>query len=409
MGPYTPTPGATARIHAFAPLNAGLTEAHSCPSKDRYMNPKTLYIGLMSGTSIDSIDAALVRFDGESPDLVAHHGHPIAGPLKQKILALCEPGANELDRMGELDRIMGLEFARAAQALLASSGHGADQIDAIGSHGQTVRHRPPGHAEHPFTVQIGDPNTIAEVTGIRTIADFRRRDMAAGGQGAPLAPAFHQAAFGDAMHERVILNVGGMANVTHLPKTGIATGFDTGPGNVLMDAWVHRHRGEAYDRDGQWASQGTPDPGLLEALLAHPFFARTPPKSTGREAFHLDWLNQIVGSQPRQIPPVDVQATLLELTARSVVECIETLCAGRPMEVFVCGGGAYNTHLMRRLGERLAPHSVRTTTGLGLLPEWVEAAAFAWLARRTQRGLFGNLPAVTGADHEVILGGVYPP
>lgn len=365
-----------------------------------------LYIGLMSGTSADSIDAALLDFGGDSPQLLAHHCYPISNNLKQQILALCQPGDNELDRLGELDRVLGQHFAEAALALLSASGYSSNQICAIGSHGQTVRHRPPGSCEHPFTVQIGDPNTIAEQTGITTIADFRRRDMAASGQGAPLAPAFHQAVFGLQGTERFIINIGGMANLTHLPIDRPATGYDTGPGNVLLDAWVHQHLGLPYDRSGHWASQGNSNSELLSLLLSHPFFAQEPPKSTGRESFHLPWLNDELERFAQQLTAMDIQATLLELTAQSIADCVKA-CADYRSEVYICGGGAYNQQLMQRLEKHLAPHSLTTTHELGLAPEWVEAAAFAWLARQTQLRLTGNLPSVTGANQAVILGGVY--
>ena len=367
------------------------------------MHTRDLYIGLMSGTSIDSIDAALVDFGGAAPQLLAQHNHPISAQLKQQILSLCQPGDNELDRMGELDRALGAHFADAALAVLRQSNYQADQIRAIGSHGQTVRHRPPGTREWPFTLQIGDPNTIAERTGITTVADFRRRDIAANGQGAPLAPAFHQAVFHSTVNERFVVNIGGMANVTHLPTQGQAIGFDTGPGNVLMDAWIGRHLGHEFDRDGEWAAQGHSIAPLVSRLLDHPFFRQAPPKSTGRETFHLDWLLESLQDQP----PIDVQASLLELSARSIADCIQPLSQTTASEIYLCGGGAYNRQLLVRLQQLLPQHRVETTMALGLAPEWVEAAAFAWLARQTQGRLSGNLPAVTGADKPVILGGVY--
>lgn len=365
-----------------------------------------LYIGLMSGTSADSIDAALLDFGGDSPQLLAQHCHPISNTLKQQILSLCQPDDNELDRLGELDRILGQHFADAALALLDAGDYAASQICAIGSHGQTVRHRPPGSCEHPFTVQIGDPNTIAEQTGITTIADFRRRDIAVGGQGAPLAPAFHQAAFSAPGKERFVINIGGMANLTHLPVDQPATGYDTGPGNVLLDAWVHQHLGQPYDPDGHWASQGNSNTQLLAQLMNHPFFALEPPKSTGRESFHLAWLTAELERFGQQLAAVDVQATLLELTAQSIAHCVKSSTQNRS-EVYICGGGAYNLHLLQRLEKLVFPHSLTTTQELGLAPEWVEAAAFAWLARQTQLRLTGNLPSVTGAGKAVILGGIY--
>ncbi len=373
------------------------------------MRDRDLYIGLMSGTSVDSIDAALVDFSGESVKLAGHHSHPISASLKGQILALCQPGERELDRMGELDRALGRHFADAANSLLKAMALTADRIVAIGSHGQTVRHRPPGSCEHPFSLQIGDPNTIAENTGITTVADFRRRDMAAGGEGAPLAPAFHRAAFQSPAVERFVVNIGGMANVSHLPLDAQTIGFDTGPGNVLMDAWVNQNLGCGFDRDGHWALQGEVQPALLDMLLAHPFFAQSPPKSTGREAFHLPWLTATLERLEAQLSASEIQATLLELTAKTITDAILPMRTSDRSEIYVCGGGAHNLQLMSRLEKLLAPSPVASTVRLGLAPDWVEAVAFAWLARQTLNRQAGNLPSVTGAKREVILGGIYYP
>ena len=377
------------------------------------------YIGLMSGTSLDAIDAALVDFSNNTPTLVQALNYPLSPELRQAIQILCTPGDNEIDQLGCVDIQLGTTLADAVQQLLKESGIGAQQICAIGSHGQTIRHRPDLEKGQHFTLQIGDPNTLAELTGITTIADFRRRDMAAGGQGAPLAPAFHAAMFRSDSQTRVILNIGGMANVTllaaqlpaQLPTHSNAAeptpviGFDTGPGNVLMDAWIQRHQQQAYDKEGQWAASGTVNSALLETLLQDTFFPRSPPKSTGREHFNLEWLDTQLARFGQPIDPADVQATLSELTARSVRNAVAGFT---PDNLVVCGGGARNTDLMRRLRDKFSAGSVITSDELGLPAEWVEAVAFAWLARESLAHRPGNLPAVTGARRPVVLGGIYP-
>ncbi|MFL1404733.1 anhydro-N-acetylmuramic acid kinase [Marinobacter sp. M1N3S26] len=364
----------------------------------------SFYIGLMSGTSMDGIDAALVELDGAgSASLSATHTEPFPAPLYQSIVDLSQNRGTP-DDLGHCDRAVGELFARAARNLLASSGY-QGPVTAIGSHGQTIRHQPLGH--DPFTLQLGDPNVIAERTGITTVADFRRRDMAAGGQGAPLVPAFHHAVFGSPSENRVLVNIGGIANLSWLPAGGASAhgGFDTGPGNGLMDAWCHRHTGKTYDAEGQWALTGQVLPVLLKRFMEEPYFSLTPPKSTGKELFNLDWLDARVDREPG-FAPQDVQRTLLELTALTIARALPSQ---RPLAVYVCGGGALNTALMMRLGELLAPQGmVYTTADLGIDPQWVEAAAFAWLARQTMEGLAGNVPAVTGASGPRVLGGIYP-
>ncbi len=368
------------------------------------MQSHDLYVGLMSGTSADAVDLVLVDFSSAQPRLIHSLSSPLGLDIRTQTHALATPGNNEIDRMGELDQQLGRIFANAIKQLLHDANIQADQIKAIGSHGQTIRHRPPGSVEFPFTLQIGDPNIIAQTTGITTVADFRRRDMAAGGHGAPLVPAFHRAAFQDKKQDRVIVNIGGMANITWLPAKGIATGFDTGPGNVLMDAWILEHKGQSYDRDGAWAASGHVDSGLLAQLLQHPFFNQNPPKSTGREEFNLAWLKaQLSGFETC---PHDVQASLLALTAHSITNDIKRLSA-KPLEVFVCGGGAYNSRLMQELQTLLPESTVASSEQLGIAPNWVEAMAFAWLAHQTMNRQSGNLCSVTGAAEEVILGGVY--
>ena len=362
-----------------------------------------LYLGLISGTSADGIDAVLVGFNRGVPHLRASHAHPWSPSLRERMLALAQgDGTMDLDSFGRLDVEIGQGFAEAALRLLELSGTRADAVRAIGSHGQTMRHRPTG--SHPFTMQLGDPSVIAERCGIDVVADFRRADVAAGGQGAPLLPALHAMLLARPGHTRVVLNLGGIANITVLRDDGHVFGFDTGPANGLLDAWCLRQRGEAFDRDGIFAASGRVNPELLENLLADSYFALPPPKSTGREHFHLDWLadrGSLAG-----LDPADVQATLLELTARSVAEAISRHAHGAE-EVLVCGGGVHNAVLMRRLGELLAPCTIGSTARHGIDPDFLEATAFAWLARQRMLGLPGNLPAVTGARGPRVLGAVY--
>lgn len=367
----------------------------------------------MSGTSLDAVDAVLVDFTNDTPRLIRAINQPLPGDLREVIKSLCTPGENEIEKLGVVDIQLATIFASAVKQLLKETGIDATQIQAIGSHGQTIRHRP--ETEKHFTLQIGDPNTLAELTGITTVADFRRRDMAAGGQGAPLAPAFHAAMFRSDSQSRVILNIGGIANVTLLPKKLPAklpsdknlttTGFDTGPGNGLMDAWIQRHQQHAFDNNGQWAASGEVKPELLGTFLQDSFFQQAPPKSTGREQFNLAWLDTQLASYGQSLNDADVQTTLCELTATSIQRAISSY-APNTTEIIVCGGGARNKHLMSRL-KHLTNTSVRTTDDLGLAAEWIEATAFAWLARETLNHRPGNLPAVTGAKRSVILGGIY--
>lgn len=361
------------------------------------------YLGLISGTSADSIDAVLVSFSRGVPQLLASHAHPWPPTLRNRMLALAQgEAALDVDAFGRLDVEIGCCFADAALQLLEQSGTAAQDVRAIGSHGQTLRHRPTG--AYPFTLQLGDPSVIAERCRIDVVADFRRADIAAGGQGAPLLPALHAMLLSRPGFARVVLNLGGIANITVLGGDGSVHGFDTGPANGLLDAWCQRHRGESFDRDGAFAMSGQVSPGLLDAMLADPYFALPPPKSTGREHFHLDWLAthaQLAGSNP-----ADVQATLLELTARSVVTAI-TQQAPTAEEILICGGGVHNGALMRRLGELLAPRIVLSTSRYGVDPDFLEATAFAWLARQRLLGLPGNLPAVTGARGPRVLGAIY--
>lgn len=366
---------------------------------------RELYIGLMSGTSADSIDAVLVDFSSEQPTFLQVLAYPIEPAIKARIYALMEPGDNEIDRMGVLDRQLGELFADAVRELLRQVDIPSNAVKGIGSHGQTIRHRPPGQLEAAFTLQIGDADIIAEHCGITTVADFRRRDMAAGGQGAPLVPAFHQAVFQSDRQDRVILNIGGIANLTFLTRTSPVSGFDTGPGNALMDAWIQQHRQQAFDANGEWAASGQVHSALLGELLKHPYFHQLPPKSTGREMFTLSWLTGVLDRFPG-LHPADVQATLLDLTATSISDQVLARQESG-LEIFVCGGGAHNQRLMEALQRAMPNHRVSTTAELGIPPDWVEAGAFAWLARQTLARLTGNLPSVTGASREVILGSVY--
>jgi anhydro-N-acetylmuramic acid kinase len=320
--------------------------------------------------------------------------------LRERLLAAARGTFLTADQYAQLDTETGEAFAEAAAQIVA--GQDLNAVRAIGSHGQTLAHAP--DARPAYTLQIGNPARISENTGISTVADFRSRDIAAGGQGAPLVPAFHQAVFSDPAISRVILNIGGIANITHLPRSGQVTGFDTGPGNCLMDAWIQRHLGQSFDRNGDFASQGKAQQALLSAMQADTYFGKAPPKSTGTDHFSLPW----VESQPgvRDLPPEDVQATLLQLSAESIAESIK-LHAADAEEVLVCGGGVHNPALMAKLAQQL-PMPVYSTSRLGLDPDWVEAIAFAWLAKQALLGLPGNLPAVTGARGPRVLGCIHP-
>ncbi|RLJ18054.1 anhydro-N-acetylmuramic acid kinase [bacterium endosymbiont of Escarpia laminata] len=365
------------------------------------------YIGLMSGTSMDGIDAALVELTPDSdPRLIGHHSQPYPPELRRNLSALCQPGDNEIDRLGELDIQVGEAFAKATLQLIKENDCRREQIRAIGSHGQTLRHRP--GVQHPFSLQIGDANTIAQRTGITTVADFRRRDISAGGQGAPLVPAFHQAIFQSGDKNRVILNIGGIANITWLPSNTAeaVTGFDTGPGNTLLDHWIARHRQVDFDRDGAWGKTGKIIPSLLNKMMTDTYFSRSAPKSTGTEYFNLDWMDSILGDDAVSAS-CDVQTTLTELTALSITRAIGQHYPAAE-QLLVCGGGVHNGYLMDRLAANLPSIEVFSTAKLSVDPDWIEAMAFAWLAYRTLEGLPGNLPSVTGAEEAVVLGGIYP-
>lgn len=354
------------------------------------------YVGLMSGTSIDGIDAALVDFSQSKPRLVETHYTAYSPALRQEILALCQSGENEIERIAKLDVALGKAFAESTLTLLKKNKIDAKEVRAIGSHGQTIRHLP----AQSFTLQIGDPNIIAAETGITTIADFRRRDMALGGQGAPLVPAFHHSIFAEKNIHRAIVNIGGIANVTLLAADGTVSGFDTGPGNTLLDAWANLHLHKPCDDGGKWAATGEINFSLLEALLNDPYLLLPAPKSTGREYFNLHWLNQYL---TEIIPAADVQRTLTEFTAESIIKALP-FTEG---EIFVCGGGTQNHFLMSSLKQRAKSLSLETTDKLGVHPDWVEAMAFAWLAKQTLENKTGNMPSVTGAKKTALLGGIY--
>jgi anhydro-N-acetylmuramic acid kinase len=371
------------------------------------MQQARYFIGLMSGTSVDGIDAALVSFDQQAlPRCRLVHGlsAPWQADIRQALLALGEGGdIGSLDQLGLLDAKVGIAFAEAANRLIQAAGVERGQIGAIGSHGQTVRHRPA--ATPSFTLQIGDANRISELTGITTVADFRRRDVAAGGQGAPLMPAFHLAMLGAADEDRAILNLGGIANLTLIPRQGDVTGFDTGPANALLDAWCQLQLGQAYDADGSFAASGRADPELLQRLLAEPWFALPPPKSTGREQFHLDWVQTHLPAAP--LNAADVQATLLELTATTVADALLRQ-QPRTQRLLACGGGVRNPLLMARLAAHLDGITVESSAMHGLDPDYMEAMGFAWLAAQTLAALPANLPSVTGARGPRILGAIHP-
>lgn len=360
----------------------------------------------MSGTSLDAIDAALIDFSAnQTPKLIHAYNHSISDAVRSEIELMCQPGIDEINRMGSLDRRVGEVFAEAVLILLQQANVQATQICAIGSHGQTVRHHP--DISTPFTVQIGDPNTIAFRTNITTIADFRRMDMAAGGQGAPLVPAFHDAVLRDANENRVIVNIGGMANITVLAKNIPVTGFDTGPGNILMDSWIQKIRQLPYDENGSWAASGECNIALLDQLLSHPYIQAPAPKSTGRETFHLAWLESVLTAFT-EISNADIQRTLLEFTAQSIALAIKNLPV-KIDRVLLCGGGSHNSLLRERISALLTNIKTGSTSDVGIEADWLEAMAFAWLAKQRLENKPGNVPAVTGASRHCILGGVYSP
>jgi anhydro-N-acetylmuramic acid kinase len=354
----------------------------------------------MSGTSVDGVDGVIADFDVSPCRTLAHAHVGFVPELKSELTALQREGDNELHRAALAANALMDVCAATVAALLTSADVAPTRITAIGIHGQTVRHRP----DLGYTTQLANPARLAEATGITVVADFRSRDVAAGGQGAPLVPAFHAAQFGSADQHRVVVNLGGIANITDLPPGGPVRGFDTGPGNTLLDAWSEQHTGHPFDRDGAWAAGGHVIGTLLDALQADPYFKLPPPKSTGRDRFNLRWLQRHLNAS---FSVTDVQRTLTALTARTVADAIVARCPGAT-DILVCGGGARNRTLMGDLAEALQPRSLTTTAALGVPVDEVEALAFAWLARETIGGRSGNLPAVTGAKGLRVLGAIYP-
>ena len=356
----------------------------------------------MSGTSLDGVDAVLAEIGlAGQVRLLQTRYLPYPDTLRARLLALHTPQPDEIHLAAVSANELARLYGDAVKGLL--DGIAPDAVRAIGCHGQTLRHRP----AEGYTLQIGNAALLAELTGITVVADFRSRDIAAGGQGAPLVPAFHAQVLRHPTIHRVIANIGGIANITDLPPNGTVRGWDTGPGNMLLDAWIKRHRGDHYDRDGGWAASGRVDAALLNTLASHPYLKAPFPKSAGREQFNLDWLDVVLKELGSTLGPADVQATLLEFTAMSLCDAVGRECGG-VQELYVCGGGAHNSMLMRRIGARLPTVHVTTTAAVGIDPDWVEALAFAWLARQTLHHAPGNLPSATGARGARVLGAIYP-
>ena len=357
------------------------------------------YVGIMSGTSLDGVDAVLVDLGTSRPQLFAKHYLPFDDALKHALLALHQPSHNELHQAQLIGNELARLYAAASAVVVQTANITADQVRAIGCHGQTIRHCP----EHGYTLQLGNAALLTELAGITVVSDFRSRDIAAGGQGAPLVPAFHDHVLRHHGIHRVIVNIGGISNLTTLPPGQPTTGFDCGPGNMLMDAWCMQHLGKPFDHHGAWAASGKALPALLEQMLNEPFFSLPPPKSSGRDLFNTAWLrSKLQGGERAE----DVQATLLELTCRTIAQSIQHYCAGAK-EIYLCGGGAHNQTLRTRLASLLPGRSMQTTNVLGVDGDYLEAIAFAWLAQQALHGKPANLPLVTGARHSCILGAVY--
>ena len=365
-----------------------------------------LFIGLMSGTSLDGVDGVLVDFSQQNMALAQEASAPLAPELRASLLALNTPGHNELHHAALAANALARTYAAVVHQLLAAAGLPASAVCAIGAHGQTVRHRPGEFDGTGYTLQLNNPALLAELTGIDVVADFRSRDVAAGGQGAPLVPAFHQSVFGRPGQTVAVLNIGGISNVSVLAPGQPVTGFDCGPGNALMDHWCQMHTGQPFDKDGAWAASGTTIPALLEVLLDDPFFAKAPPKSTGRDLFNPAWLQARL-DWFASAQPADVQATLTEFTARACADCVNSY--GKESNLLIiCGGGAFNQHLVQRLQAHLPGVVVESSADHGLPPLQVEASAFAWLAARTVQRQAGSLASVTGARGDRVLGAIYP-
>jgi anhydro-N-acetylmuramic acid kinase len=376
------------------------------------MRPQqALYIGLMSGTSLDGVDGVLVRFGADGSLVSLAHVHEgLAPALRQQLLALNTAGADELHRAALAANALARAYAAVVAAVLAAGKVSTDQVQALGAHGQTVRHRPHEFDGTGYTTQLLNGALLAELTGIDVVCDFRSRDIAAGGQGAPLVPAAHRALFGRAGQDIAVLNIGGIANLTLMPGSAVADavlGFDCGPGNALMDAWCEQHLGKAFDDQGRWAAGGRVDAALLRRLLADDYFSRPPPKSTGRDLFHRAWLDAAIADVGASPAPEDVQATLAELTAASASAALRTY-APATKQLLVCGGGAFNAHLTQRIAACLPGVGVASTAEAGVPPDQVEAIAFAWLAKAFVERKPGNLPSVTGARGMRVLGALHP-
>jgi anhydro-N-acetylmuramic acid kinase len=364
-----------------------------------------IFLGVLSGTSMDAVDVAAVDFSLKSIHVIETLSIPYPPDLRQALYEFHTPGTDEINRICQLDRQVGMLFANACNHILQKIGISKDKVSAIGSHGQTIRHQPT--CTYPYTFQIGDPNVIAALTGITTVADFRRRDIACGGQGAPLTPSFHHFAFHTIKSNRIILNIGGISNLTFLPANQMAkiVGYDSGPGNTLLDQWIKHNLGLSFDNEGSFAKQGRAHNTLLAKLLEDAYFYLQPPKSTGPDYFNLSWLQKRI--QGFDLTPQDIQSTLSELTAQSILRAIKS-SAWHSAEILVCGGGIHNKDLLARITSQLPEgFSLSSTAELGVDPNWVEAIAFAWLAKQTLHRLPGNLPDVTGASEKAILGGIY--
>jgi anhydro-N-acetylmuramic acid kinase len=363
------------------------------------VSKQELYVGIMSGTSLDGIDTALLDLSGGTPRLLATYYQAYPASLQEALLAIHQPAQNELHLTQLLANELAHGYAQATKQLLLVANVNANQVSAIGCHGQTIRHRP----EAGYTIQLGNAALLAELCGITVVNDFRSRDIAAGGQGAPLVPAFHHKMLRHPDIHRVIVNIGGISNLTNLQPGQATSGFDCGPGNLLMDAWIMRHLNQPYDKDGSWAASGAVLPGLLRALLDEPYLHTPPPKSCGRDLFNMNWLEQqLQGNEA----PADVQATLLAFTVHAISAAILRYCPGAE-EVYLCGGGAHNLSLLTNLKTALPDCRIQLTDHLGIEADWLEAIAFAWLAQQTLQGHCANLPEATGARHPCILGAIY--
>lgn len=370
------------------------------------MQQQELYIGVMSGTSLDGVDTVLVSMENEGINLVASDYFAMPSTLKQKVLNIAQAQPSSVQQIGELDNQLGHLFADAVNQLLTKTNIKPEQVRAIGCHGQTVYHQPTG--DTPFTMQLGDANVIAAKTEITTIADFRRKDMALGGQGAPLVPAFHQTIFSTKSSTVVVANIGGIANISVLNPDKATLGYDTGPGNILMDAWIYQQCGKKYDHDGEFAKSGSVNQELLSKLCADGYFLLPAPKSTGRELFNLSWLNKHLNTVEALIEPQDVQATLVEFTAKTIANEVIKYQQGSSPQLWVCGGGSKNSQLIQRVQSNLPSWAVDITDKKGVDSDYMEAIAFAWLAQRRTHNLPSNLPEVTGASKAASLGVIFP-